>query len=103
MQRVLCQKKDAKAYNEPIAPLSKHRVSEAPQFTVTGIDFAGALFCVDLPKTKLYICLFIILCGVVRAVHFLLDYCSLKARRGAPSIIYSANAQTFEAAKAYLV
>jgi hypothetical protein len=111
-QCVLCQKQDAKACNEPVAPLPEVRVSEAPPFTVTGIDFAGPLFCVDLPRTKLYICLFT--CGVVRAVHleltdsmtteaFLLAYRRFSARRGVPSIIYSDNAKTFEASKNQLV
>jgi len=74
---------------------------------VTGLDYAGPLFCIDLPSKKLYILLFT--CAVVRAVHLeLTDSLSLSdcmlairrfaARRGLPSVFYSDNAKTFVSA-----
>lgn len=106
-----CQRVDSKACNETIAPLPARRVSEAPPFSVTGIDFAGPLFCVDHPKCKFYVCLFT--CGVIRAVHlelcsslslpdFMLALRRFSARRGVPATIYSDNAATFVGAQAQL-
>ena len=109
---VACQRIDAQACNQPAAPLPELRVQKAPPFTVSGVDYAGPLFCCDLPKKKLYILLFT--CAVVRAVHLeLTDSLTLKdfmlalrrftARRGLPSIIYSDNAKTFIGAKDQLL
>ena len=64
---VFCRKVSARACSQPAAPLPEFRVSKAPPFTVTGVDFAGPLFCVDQAGRKLYVCLFT--CAVVRAVH----------------------------------
>ena len=108
---VRCQRQDAKSCNEVAAPLPESRVSQAPPFTVTGVDFAGPLFCVDRPGQKLYICLFT--CAVVRAVHlelteslstsdFVLAFERFVARRGLPSIVYSDNAKTFKGAEVRL-
>ena len=105
-----CQRQDAKPCNQVVAPLPAFRVSEAPPFSVTGVDFAGPLFCVD-SKHKYYICLFT--CAVIRAVHleltdsqslsdFMLALRRFAARRGLPSIIYSDNAATFNGAKAQI-
>ncbi|XP_066958659.1 uncharacterized protein [Macrobrachium rosenbergii] len=101
---VACRRCEAKACSQPVAPLPKLRVKSAPPFTVTGLDFAGPLFCVDFPSKKLYILLFT--CAVVRAVHLELTEslsvtdCNLAirrftARRGVPSVFYSDNAKTF--------
>ena len=83
------------------------RVTPAPPFTVTGIDFAGPLSSADYPGKKLYILLFT--CAIIRAVHLeLTESMSLincmqalrrfVARRGIPSVLYSDNAKTFVAA-----
>jgi len=49
-------------------PLPKIRVTEAPPFTITGVDFTGALFVKEGDQEKkVYICLFT--CAVTRAVH----------------------------------
>ncbi|XP_066958212.1 uncharacterized protein [Macrobrachium rosenbergii] len=101
---VACRRCEAKACSQPVAPLPELRVKSAPPFTVTGLDFAGPLFCVDFPSKKLYILLFT--CAVVRAVHLELAEslsvtdCNLAirrftARRGVPSAFYSDNAKTF--------
>ena len=109
---VSCQKVDATACNEPAAPLPELRVKEAPPFSVTGLDYAGPLYCCDLPRKKLYILLFT--CAVVRAVHleltdslnqadFMLALRRFVARRGMPSVIYSDNAKTFVGAQEQLI
>ena len=109
---VYCQFQDAKGCNAPAAPLPDLRVSQAPPFAVTGVDFAGPLFCSDVPKKKYYVLLFT--CAVVRAIHlevtdslstadFLLALRRFCSRRGMPSIIYSDNAGTFKAAESQLV
>ncbi|XP_037778187.1 uncharacterized protein LOC119574962 [Penaeus monodon] len=101
---VRCKRYDSRACNQPAAPLPGLRVKTAPPFTVTGLDYAGPLFCIDLPSKKLYILLFT--CAVIRAVHLeLTDSLSLSdcmlalrrfaARRGIPSVFYSDNAKTF--------
>ena len=97
---LFCQKCDARACNEPPASLPKLRVTKAPVFSVTGIDYAGPVFCSDFPKKKFYICLFV--CGVVRAVHlelvesltstdFILAYRRFCALHRAPTVVYSDN------------
>jgi len=101
---VRCKRYDSRACNQPAAPLPGLRVKTAPPFTVTGLDYAGPLFCIDLLSKKLYILLFT--CAVIRAVHLeLTDSLSLSdcmlalrrfaARRGIPSVFYSDNAKTF--------
>lgn len=108
---VSCRKHDSRACCEPAAPLPQDRTSQAPPFSVTGVDFAGPLFCVDSPKKKLYVCLFT--CAVSRAVHleiteslslsdFMMAFRRFTARRGVPSVVYSDNARTFKGADAYL-
>ena len=99
-----CRRQDSKACRQPVAPFPELRVKSAPPFTVTGLDYAGPLFCADIPAKKLYILLFT--CAVVRSVHLeLTDSLSLPdcllairrfaARRGIPSVFYSDNAKTF--------
>ena len=72
----------------------------APVFSVTGIDFAGPVFCLDFPGKKFYICLFV--CGVVRAIHlelvesltsedFVLAFRRFSALKRVPAIVYSDN------------
>ncbi|XP_066956301.1 uncharacterized protein [Macrobrachium rosenbergii] len=89
---VACRRCEAKACSQPVAPLPELRVKSAPPFTVTGLDFAGPLFCVDFPSKKLYILLFT--CAVVRAVHLELTEslsvtdCNLAIRRFLPDVVY---------------
>ena len=108
---VSCRKHDSKACSEQAAPLPADRSSQAPPFSVTGVDFAGPLFAVDSPKKKLYVCLFT--CAVTRAVHlelteslsladFMMAFRRFTARRGVPSVVYSDNARTFKGADTYL-
>jgi hypothetical protein len=86
------------------AMCAMQKKSMQPPFTVTGLDYAGPLFCLDFPKKKLYILL--LTCAVVRAVHLevtdslslpacLLALRRFSARRDLPSVIYSDNAKTF--------
>ena len=106
-----CQKQDARSCCQPMAPLPALRTNRAPPFSVTGLDYAGPLYCADFPGRKFYILL--CTCAVVRAVHLeLVDTLSLKdfmlairrfsARRGLPSVIYSDNAKTFVGAQVEL-
>ena len=95
-----CQRCDVRACNEPPAPLPRDRVTMAPAFSVTGIDFAGPVYCLDFPDKKFYICLMV--CGVVRAVHleltdslssedFVLAFRRFSALHRVPSVVYSDN------------
>ena len=103
-----CQKQDAQACNQPMAPLPEFRATQSSPFTVVGVDYAGPLYCEDFPKIKFYICLFT--CAVIRAVHleltdslstpnFILAFKRFVGRRGLPAIIYSDNAAIFKAAQ----
>ena len=103
---VPCRRIDSRACSQPVAPLPDLRVKCAPPFTVTGLDYAGPLFCLNFPKTKFYILLFT--CAVVRSVHLeltdslclsdcLLAVRRFSARRGLPTVFYSDNATTFTA------
>ena len=105
---VPCQRQESKACGEVAAPIPELRVSQAPPFTVTGVDYAGPLFCLDFPGRKFYVCLFT--CAVVRAIHlelteslstrdFILAFKRFSARRGLPSVIYSDNAKTFKGSR----
>ena len=104
---VSCKKHDVQACNQPSGPLPKLRIQQAPLFTVTGLDYAGPLFCIDHPKKKLYILLFT--CAVVRAVYleltvslslsdFVLALRRFAARLGLPKFLFSDNAKTFTSA-----
>ncbi len=101
---VFCQRSDTRACNEPAAPLPRLRVTMAPVFSVTGVDFAGPVFCLDFPGKKFYICLFV--CGVVRAIHlemveslnsadFVLAFRRFSALKRVPSVVYSDNGTNF--------
>ena len=107
-----CQRLDAPPCTQQMAPLPKERVSEAPPFSVTGLDHAGPLYCADHPGKKFYILLFT--CAVVRAVHIeLVDSMSSEdtllalrrfvARRGMPTILWSDNARGFVSASTKLL
>ena len=67
-QCVPCRKLIGKPYRSPDPPpLPKVRVMEAPSFTVTGVNFMGALYVKEREETKVYICL--LSCVITRAVH----------------------------------
>ena len=90
----VCKRHEGKPYSTiPPPPLPSYRVEEAPpNFSFTGVDFAGPLYIKIADKTsKVWICLYT--CCVVRAIHLDLVpdmstaafICSLKrfiARRG---------------------
>ena len=95
-----------KAPNPP--PLPKHHVQMMELFTVTGIDFTGALY-IRAPEgeNKVYVCLFT--CANTRAVHlevvtdlseetFLQAFRRFSSRKSLPRIVLSDNASTFMSA-----
>ena len=70
---------NGKPYTTPDPPpLPKVRVEDSRPFTVTGVDFSGALYVREKngEETKAYICLFT--CAATRAVHLELipDLCT---------------------------
>ena len=91
-------------------PLPKVRVEEAPPFSVTGVDFTGALY-VKNPtgnEKKCYICLFT--CAATRAIHledvpdlsansFLQAFRRFTSHKSLPKVMISDNATTYTAAK----
>lgn len=92
----------------PMVPLPPLRVTEAPPFSRTGLDYLGPLFIKGTEGAKkVWICLFT--CLVVRAVHleiiqdmtteeFLLCFRRFIAQRGLPNVVISDNARQFKAA-----
>ena len=98
----------------PPPPLPTCRVTEAPAFTFSGVDFAGPILVRvgGLSKSeKVWICLFT--CLVTRAVHldivvdmsaetFIRCLKRFAARRGLPQRILSDNGKTFKATAKYL-
>ncbi|XP_071180616.1 uncharacterized protein [Mytilus edulis] len=107
---VQCIKISGMPYSAPDPPpLPKDRVNYDYPFSVTGVDFTGALYTKgkhnELSKT--YICLFT--CAATRAIHleivtdlteesFMLAFKRFVARRSTPRIMLSDNATTFKAA-----
>jgi transposase InsO family protein len=99
-------------------PLPKVRVDESPPFTVTGVDYTGALYVrqskenqSNKPVTKVYICLFT--CAVTRAIHlevvqdlsedsFLQAFRRFVSRKSLPKVLISDNSTTFQAASNHL-
>jgi hypothetical protein len=81
---VTCRKLSSPPFQELAAPLPLNRLKKAQAFNVTGVDFAGPLYCKKDPKKqdtdedymaedgshklyKCYVCLFT--CAVTRAIH----------------------------------
>ena len=65
---VICRRFDSRPFQPPPPPsLPGFRVQEAQPFAYTGVDFAGPLYIVNDPDTKVWICLYT--CCVTRAVH----------------------------------
>ena len=107
-----CKRLDARACQEPMAPLMEARLKKAPAFNTTGLDYAGPVYCKDFPGEKFYILLFT--CAVSRAVHlelvnslslthFLLAFRRFVSRRGLPKTVFSDNAKTFKSASTELL
>ncbi|MES9974415.1 MAG: DUF1759 domain-containing protein [Candidatus Thiodiazotropha sp.] len=105
----ICRKVSGQPYRTPEPPpLPKDRLRESPPFTVTGVDFTGALYIKgkDGNQEKVYICLFT--CANTRAVHlevvsnlteeaFLLAFRRFAARMSTPKVMISDNALTYVA------
>ena len=84
-------------YPPPPPPLLAFRVTEAPAFTYTGVDYAGPLFIKSVNssgESKVWICLYT--CCIVRAIHlevvpdlttqsFIRCFKRFSARRGFPT------------------
>jgi len=106
---ITCRKVEGKAYAAPpVADLPDFRVNQAEPFSKSGVDFAGPLYYKTSSgdMEKAYIALFS--CCVTRALHLDLvkdlsaptfRRCLMRfaARRGAPVLMVSDNAQTFKA------
>ena len=98
---------NGKSYSAPKAPpLPKIRILDAPPFTVTGVDYTGALIVRNNNGTlqKAYICLFT--CASTRAVHlevvpnmseksFIQAFRRFVSRKSLPRTLISDNATTF--------
>lgn len=104
---VTCRKVSSKPYKIPDPPpLPKDRLLESPPFTVTGVDFTGALTVKSHNQVlqKAYICLFT--CANTRAIHleivpnmtaesFMLALRRFASRRSLPKVIMSDNALAY--------
>ena len=102
----VCKRHHGKPYSAPEpAPLPKDRLRDVPPFTVTGVDFTGALYVQEATgERKVYICLFT--CSNTRAIHleivedltvetFLLAFRRFVSRKSLPHIMMSDNASTY--------
>lgn len=106
----VCHKHEGKPSRvPPPPPLPAFQVQEAPPFTSTGVDFAGALFVKNAggPQSKIWIVLYT--CCVTRAIHldlvsdksaptFIRSFKRFSSRRGLPALMLSDNGKAFEAA-----
>ncbi len=103
---VICRKQGGKPYTIPDPPpLPKWRLEDSPPFTVTGVDFTGALYVkTSSAETKAYVCLFT--CANTRAIHlevvedlseetFLKAFRRFVSRRSLPRKMVSDNATTY--------
>ncbi|XP_045188377.2 uncharacterized protein LOC123546248 [Mercenaria mercenaria] len=107
---VTCRKVTGKQFTAPDPPpLPKKRVEDISPFTVTGVDFTGALYVrkYDGSESKAYVCLFT--CASTRAVHlelvhdlseesFMAAFRRFTSRKSLPRIMISDNATTFNSA-----
>ncbi|XP_053395587.1 uncharacterized protein LOC128555850 [Mercenaria mercenaria] len=111
---VMCRKVTGKSYAFPDPPpLPRCRVEDTVPFTVTSVDFTGALYVRSKNETeeKAYICLFT--CASTRAVHlevvrdlseesFLQAFRRFTSRKSLPHVMISDNASTFVAASNHI-
>ena len=92
-----------------LPPLPTYRLQDSDPFTVTGVDFTGALYIQDHARNerKAYICL--ITCASTRAIHlelvpdlseysFMLAFRLFCSRQSVPKKMISDNGTTFQAA-----
>ena len=106
---VTCNKLMGKSFQAPDPPpLPKVRVTESRPFSISGVDFTGAVYVKDGEgERKVYICLFT--CAATRAVHleivvdltvdtFLLVFRRFASRKSVPHTMISDNVSTFLAA-----
>ncbi|XP_065918796.1 uncharacterized protein [Dysidea avara] len=106
---VICRKHSGKPYAVPDPPpLPEIRTCESDPFSITGIDFTGALYVRNSStESKVYVCLFT--CATTRAIHleivtdlsvetFFLAFRRFASRRSLPQILVSDNASTYTAA-----
>ena len=108
---VICRRVAGKPYPIPDPPpLPAARVQGGPPFSVTGVDFTGALYVKredGAGEYKVYICLFT--CASTRAIHlevvtdltevtFLQAFRRFAARRSLPRLVLSDNASTYTSA-----
>ena len=111
---IICKKVQGKSFKAPVVPpLPEFRVKCREPFSITGVDYTGAMSVrSNYNQTgKVYIILFT--CPVSRAIHmelvnnlschaFLLAFRKFCNRRIFPSLILSDNATTFVAAAGFL-
>ena len=112
---VTCRRFEERPHYPPPPPqLPAFRVKEAPEFTYTGVDYAGPLFIKSVNssgESKVWICLYT--CCIVRAIHlevvpdltaqsFIRCFKRFSARRGFPTKMISDNGTTFKAASKML-
>ena len=108
-QCVVCKKIGGQPYTNPdLLLLVKSRVSLSYPFTITGVDFIGALYVRTTEgESKVYQCLFT--CAVSRAIYFkivtdpdrrmlLTSFCRFAGQRSLPKMLLSDNGSTFFAA-----
>ena len=106
---VACKKQGGTPYSAPqTAALSEFRVREVPAFSKCGVDFCGPVYVKSAATRMDKACIALFSCCVTRAIHLeLVEDLSADAfrralrrfvaRRGAPSLIVSDNARTFQA------
>ena len=106
---VVCKKSSGNPYAIPDPPpLVKSKVTYTDPFTITGVDFTGALYVRSTEgEHKVYFCLFT--CATCQAVHleivndltveyFLQAFRRFAGRRSLPRLLLSDNGSTFLAA-----
>lgn len=113
---IVCFKCQPVPTNQIMGSLPKDRITRAPPFFNTGVDYAGPFMIKDRPNRsfklqKSYICLFI--CFVTKAIHlelvtdltteaFLASLRRFIARRGKPKNMFSDNGTNFVGANTEL-
>ena len=103
---VVCKRHCGRPFPVPDpAPLPEVRTCDVTPFTITGVDFTGALYVPhNSGEHKVYICLFT--CATTRAVHlevvtdlstetFLLAFQRFVSQKLLPEIVLSDNASTY--------